>query len=110
MKNGEIKSNKSPKISENGGSSCIDQYQAHQRRAPPLPPPSPPQPTTSPHPTPSPHSPLPSFHAACPKPSHRARFRRIWPQPTLLPRVCERRAPPLPPPHPTKIGRATCRG
>src|SRR6267154_2268322 len=29
MKNGEIKSNKSPKISENGGSSCIDQYQAH---------------------------------------------------------------------------------
>jgi len=30
MKNGEIKSNKSPKISENGGSSCIDQYQAHQ--------------------------------------------------------------------------------
>src|SRR6267154_2639376 len=31
MKNGEIKSNKSPKISENGGSSCIDQYQAHQR-------------------------------------------------------------------------------
>jgi len=31
MKNGEIKLNKSPKISENGGSSCIDQYQAHQR-------------------------------------------------------------------------------
>ena len=29
MKNGERKSNKSPKISENGGSSCIDQYQAH---------------------------------------------------------------------------------
>ena len=33
MKNGKIKLNKSPKISANGGSSCIDQYQAHHHRA-----------------------------------------------------------------------------
>jgi hypothetical protein len=30
MKNDEIKLNKSAKISENGGSSCIDQCKAHQ--------------------------------------------------------------------------------
>ena len=39
--------------------------------------------------------------SAHPKLSHCTRFRRIWPQPPLLPHVCERRAPPpLPPPYP----------